>query len=47
VPACDRGGAGIRRHLRPSAACGARVGAADSFVPFIDGMDSSDDLVGI
>ena len=25
VAACDRGGAGMRRHLRPSAACGARV----------------------
>ena len=35
VPACCRGGAGIRRHLRPSAACGARVGAAESFVSFI------------
>jgi hypothetical protein len=28
-------GAGIRRHLRLSAACGARVGAAESFVSFI------------
>src|SRR5512141_2120884 len=35
VPACCRGGAGIRRHLRPSAACGAKVGAAESFVSFI------------
>src|SRR5512147_3209389 len=35
VPASIRAGAGIRRHLRPSAACGARVGAAESFVSFI------------
>ncbi len=27
--------AGMRRHLPPSAACGARVGAAESFVSFI------------
>ena len=32
-------GAGIRRHLRPSAACGARVGAAESFVSFIPLFD--------
>jgi hypothetical protein len=31
--------AGIRRHLRPSAACGARVGAAESFVSFIPLFD--------
>jgi hypothetical protein len=35
VPAFCRGGAGMRRHLRLSAACGARVGAAESFVSFI------------
>jgi hypothetical protein len=28
-------GAGMRRHLRLSAACGAGVGAAESFVSFI------------
>jgi hypothetical protein len=32
-------GAGIRRHLRLSAACGARVGAAESFVSFIPLFD--------
>ena len=41
VPACCRGGAGIRRHLRLSAACGARVGAAESFVSFIPLFDSA------
>src|SRR5512142_2355674 len=35
VPASIRDGAGMRRHLRLSAACGARVGAAESFVSFI------------
>jgi hypothetical protein len=35
VPASDLASAGMRRHLRPSAACGARVGAAESFVSFI------------
>jgi hypothetical protein len=35
VPASDRDGAGMRRHLRSSAACGARVGAAESFAGFI------------
>jgi hypothetical protein len=35
VPASNLAGAGMRRHLRPSAACGARVGAAESFVCFI------------
>jgi hypothetical protein len=35
VPASVLAGAGIRRHLRLSAACGARVGAAESFVSFI------------
>ena len=39
VPASDPAGAGIRRHLRPSAACGARVGAAESFVSFIPLFD--------
>jgi len=39
VPACCRGGAGMRRHLRPSAACGARVGAAESFVSLIPLFD--------
>ena len=34
-------GAGIRRHLRPSAACGARVGAAESFVSFIPLFDGA------
>jgi hypothetical protein len=41
-------GAGIRRRLRPSAACGARVGAAESFVSFIplfDGMQRPPPLV--
>jgi hypothetical protein len=40
VPASERTGAGMRRHLRPSAACGARVGAAESFVSFIPLFDS-------
>jgi hypothetical protein len=35
------GGAGMRRHLRP------RNGAAESFVSFIDEMDSSHDSIGI
>jgi hypothetical protein len=35
VPASERDGLGMRRHLHPSAACGARVGAAESFVSFI------------
>ncbi len=41
VPACCRGGAGMRRHLRLSAACGARVGAAESFVSFIPLFDGA------
>jgi hypothetical protein len=41
VPAFDRGGAGMRWHLRPSAACGARVGAAESFVSFIPLFDGA------
>ena len=35
VPAAVVDFAGMRRHLRPNAACGARVGAAESFVCFI------------
>jgi hypothetical protein len=40
-------GAGMRRHLRPSAACGASVGAAESFVSFIPllgGLDQHSNL---
>ncbi len=39
VPAFGRGGAGMRRHRRLSAACGARFGAAESFVSFIPLFD--------
>jgi hypothetical protein len=42
VPASIPAGAGIRRHLRLSAACGARVGAAESFVSFIPLFDRLD-----
>ena len=40
-------GAGIRRHLRLSAACGARVGAAESFVSFIPLFDSKATLAKV
>ena len=39
VPASMLAGAGMRGHLRLSAACGARVGAAESFVSFIPLFD--------
>jgi len=39
VPASVLAGAGMRRHLRLSAACGARVGADSSFVSFIPLFD--------
>jgi len=41
VPASNLAGAGMRRHLQPSAACGARVGAAESFVSFIPLFDGA------
>jgi hypothetical protein len=44
VPAAVADFAGMRRHLRLSAARGARVGAAESFVSFIPLFDGT--LIG-
>jgi hypothetical protein len=41
VPASDLAGAGMSRHLHP------RNGAGETFVSFIDEMDSSPDSIGI
>src|SRR5262245_26213926 len=43
VPASIQAIAGRRRHLRPTAGCGARVGAAEGFVSFIPLLGGPED----
>lgn len=43
VPVSDPAGAGMRQHLRPNAACGVGVGAAEtsvSVIPLFGGLAS-------
>jgi hypothetical protein len=47
VPAAVADFAGMKRHLRLKAACGARVGAAESvvsFIPLLGGLDQHANL---